>query len=591
MNATNNNSHLRTFLRLLRYALADKRLLRNAMVLLLIAVAADVSGPLLLKVFIDDHVRPADWSVAPLLLLAVGYFAAYVINAIANYAQSVRFNMLALRSVQAIRNEAFAKVLRMPLAFFDRTPTGALVSRLTNDTEYVRELYVDVLSSYLRSIVRVAGILIAMAVLDWHLMLVCLLFIPFVAVLMVIYQRYSTPRFQRVRALLSDINARLYESVQGMQIIQLLRQEQVFSRRFAGTATEHFNARMRNLRLDAVLLRPLVDMMHMFTLAGLLFVFGYRSFDTPVAVGVIYAFVNYLGRFVEPLIEMTQRLSLFQQAIVSGGRVFDLIDEPAAAQPEREDLRIERGEVQFEHVRFSYDGRRDVLSDVSFRIPAGAFYAVVGHTGSGKSTVASLLLRFYGVEHGDVRIDGHSIRHLPTRELRERIGIVQQDPVVFGGSIADNIALGRTLDRDAIEHAARAAGLHEFIHRLPQGYDTALDERGSNLSTGQRQLLSLARTLAGDPRILILDEATAHVDSHTEGQVQRALAHLRGQVTLIVIAHRLSTIQAADRILVLHHGTLAQQGTHAQLLAQEGLYRNLYELQELEREAREFESA
>jgi ABC-type multidrug transport system fused ATPase/permease subunit len=290
------------------------------------------------------------------------------------------------------------------------------------------------------------------------------------------------------------------------------------------------------------------------------------------------------------MIEMTQRLSLFQQAVVSGQRVFDLIDDVVTQYPEHTTACIEHGTVTLRDVTFSYDGRHDVLCNVSFRVPAGSFYAIVGHTGSGKSTIANLLLRFYDASSGDVLIDDHAVQDLGAEELRGKVGIVQQDPVVFGGSIADNIALGRPLHRSAVENAAQRAGLHEFIAELPQGYDTLLDERGGNLSTGQRQLLSLARTLAGEPKILILDEATAHVDSRTEAHVQRALAQLRGQITLIVIAHRLSTIQAADSILVLHHGTLTQQGTHLQLLAHDGIYRNLYQLQELEQRSQALES-
>ena len=583
-------STTRTFFRLLSYALTDRRLVRSAVALLLIATAADVCSPLLIKIFFDDYLVAGNWSVTPLVLLASGYVGLQLINAAANYFQALQFSMLAVHGVQALRIAAFERVLRMPLKFFDRTPVGALVSRLTNDTEYAREMYVDVLGTYIQGTVRIVGIFIVMAVLDWRLMLVCLIFMPFIATLMVIYQRLSTPRFQRVRSLLSDINARIYESVQGIKVIQLLHQETRFAKQFAATADEHFHARMHNLKLDAILLRPLVDLLHMFTLAGLLYLFGYRSFDTPVAVGVIYVFVNYLARFVEPLIEMTQRLSLFQQAVVSGQRVFDLIDEPIMQQAAQSHEHIGRGAVTLHDVTFSYDGRRDVLSNVSFNVPAGSFYAIVGHTGSGKSTIASLLLRFYDAGSGDVCIDGHAVASIDTEELRDKVGIVQQDPVVFGGSIAENIALGRGLDRAAVENAARRAGLHEFVAELPQGYDTPLDERGGNLSTGQRQLLSLARTLAGKPKILILDEATAHVDSRTEAHVQRALAQLRGQITLIVIAHRLSTIQGADKILVLHHGTLTQQGTHTQLLAHEGVYRNLYQLQELKQRSDELES-
>lgn len=575
-------SNRATFFRLMSYALRERALARVAVILLLIATAADVSGPLVLKVFIDDHVSTGNWAPTALATLAGIYIALQIINAAANFAQAMRFNEIAVHSVKAVRLDAFARVLDKPLAYFDRTPTGSLVSRLANDTEYLRELYVEVLGTYIQNVVRIIGIFIAMTILDWRLMLVCLFFLPCITALMLVYQRLSSPRFARVRALLSDINARMYESIQGMQVIQLLRQERRFTRQFAQVADDHFVARMRNLRLDAVMLRPLVDLMHMFILGGLLFIFGYRSFDVPIAVGVIYAFVNYLGRFVEPLIEMTQRLSLLQQALVSGERVFNLIDEPNPPVVKQAPACIDRGEVRFEHVNFSYDGRVPVLRDVSMSLEAGRFYGVVGHTGSGKSTIANLLLRFYDAASGRITIDGHAISDIGLDELRAKVGIVQQDPAVFGGTIRDNIDFGRGLTPDDVERAARAAGLHEFVTVLPGGYDTRLDERGSNLSTGQRQLLSLARTLAGRPRVLILDEATAHVDTHTETAVQRALMSLRGTLTLIVIAHRLSTIRSADAIYVLRHGEVAQRGTHHALISIDGIYRTLCELQELE---------
>ncbi len=567
--------------RLLAYALLDRPLVRQAVFALLVATAAEVAGPILIKIFIDEHLRPAYWAVGPIALLAAAYLVLQLLAAWGDYRQSVRFNAIAVRAVQTLRERVFDRVVSLPLSFFDRTPTGNLVSRITNDTEAVKDLYINVLGTYVRNLVRVTGIFIAMALLDWRLMLVCFAFLPFVAALMILYRRLSTPRFQRVRTLLSAINTALHESIQGMKTIQLMNQQARFQRQFAQTADDHVRAKLRNLKLDAVLLRALIDLLRMLTLAGLLFVFGYQSLSTPVEVGVIYAFINYLGRFAEPVIEMTQRLNLLQQAVVSGQRVFDLIDMEVQPYPERNDAVITRGEVAFHNVTFSYDGKRDVLRNISFTIPAGTFYGIVGHTGSGKSTLANLLMRFYDPQQGRVTIDGHDLREVPAAQLHAKIGVVQQDPHIVSGTIAANIALGRDLDVREIVFAAKQAGLHDFVSSLPAGYDTLLDERGRNLSAGQRQLLSLARTLALQPKILVLDEATANIDSHTEAAVQRALLKLRGQVTLMVIAHRLSTIRAADQILVLHQGVLVQHGTHAALLASEGLYRHLHQLQEL----------
>lgn len=565
--------------RLLAYTLLDRPLVRRAVAALLIATGAEVLGPILIKIFIDDYLRPGHWPVGPIAALAVAYVALQIITAWSDYLQSLRFSAIAVNAVQVLREQVFAKVLRLPLAFFDRTPTGNLISRITNDTEAIKDLYMQVLATYVRNSVRILGIFIAMAYLDWRLMLICFLFLPIVATLMVVYRRLSTPRFQRVRALLGEINATLHESIQGMKFIQLLNQQRRFQERFAQTADAHFHAKLHNLKLDAVMLRALIDLLQLLTLAGLLLAFGYQSFAAPVEVGVIYAFVSYLGRFAEPVMEMTQRLNLLQQAVVSGQRVFELLDMEIPPRRERAGARITRGEIAFDHVSFSYDGKRTVLDDISFRIAPGQFYAIVGHTGSGKSTIANLLLRFYDPQSGRIAIDGLPLDEIPERELRNAIGIVQQDPFVFRGTIAANIDMGRGLDEAAIIAAARQVGLHEHIEALPAGYATPLDEHGGNLSAGQRQLLSLARTLAAAPKILVLDEATANIDSHTESLVQQTLQNLRGRVTLLVIAHRLSTIQSADAILVLHQGKLVEQGTHPALLARDGLYRHLYELQ------------
>lgn len=573
-----------TVRRLLGFALQDRALLAGAIVLLLIATAADVAGPYLIKIFIDDYVQPGHYPMASLAWLLGAYVALQVIAASANFAQSVRFNRIAVDAVQTLREQVFAHMLKLPVRYFDRTPTGSLISRITNDSESIKDLYVNVLGTYIQNTTRIIGIFVAMALLDTKLMAICLVLVPLIIGLMVVYRRKSTPRFQRARALLSEINSRLHESIQGMSVIQLFNQQQRFHQSFCDSAQAHYRAKLSNLKLDAMLLRPMIDVMHMVTLALLLWVFGVESLGQAVEVGVIYAFVTYLSRFTEPVIEMVHRLSLFQQAVVSGQRVFELLDTPVETQRDAMAARIGRGAVAFDHVSFSYDGEHDVLHDVSFAIPAGQCYAMVGHTCSGKSTLASLLLRFYAPRTGEVRIDDVPVAQFSKDEFHARVGIVQQDPYVFSGSIADNIAFGRTLDASAIEHAAEQAGLHEFVQSLPEGYATVLKERGSNLSTGQRQLIALARTLALQPKILLLDEATAHVDSETEAVVQHALRVLRGKVTMFVIAHRLSTIRDADRILVLHQGCVVQEGRHEELLARDGLYRHLHELQQLQQE-------
>ncbi len=571
-----------TFPRLLRYTLLHRRILVSAIVLLLLATAADVAGPLLIKHFIDDYLMPNHWSANGIGLVLLGYVSAAIAAAWLGYRQSILWNHIAQQVVRTLRHQIFSRVVSLPLQRFDYTPTGSLISRITNDTESVKELFVGVLGVYIQNIVRVVGIFIAMALLDWRLMLVCLFFLPAVILVMFFYRRLSTPVFQRARELLSDINARMNEMLQGVTVIQLFRQEQHFAAQYAATAQAHFETRRRTMQMDALLLRPMVDVLHLSTLAGLLYLFGFNALHSThdlIEVGVIYAFLSYLGRFTEPLIEMTQRLNLFQQAIVSASRVFAWIDEQPEQRPAQSQAVASRGDIAFEQVRFSYDGVKPVLKNVDFRIEAGQFIGIVGHTGSGKSTIASLLLRFYAPQSGRILLDGDDLAQFSQAALRSRFAIVQQDSFVLAASVADNIDIGRGLSRADIESAAKAVGLHAHVLRLPQGYDTVLDEKGQSLSVGQRQLLSLARAMAGKPQVLVLDEATANVDSATEAEVQQSLLALKGRITLVVIAHRLSTIIQADRILVMHQGEIMQQGSHRALLAQDGLYRHLHELQ------------
>ena len=555
---------------------------------LVIAAALEVIGPILGKALIDDHLVPrqADWTRMGLLLAGVlltGWISTWL-----RYLQLVRLSGLAMRSVQRLREWVYGHVLRLPMAFFDRAITGQLVSRVTNDTEAVKKLYIQVLFSILDSTIVLLGTTVAMAWLDWRLMTIVLALLPAVLVIVWLYQRLSAPAVTRARALRSDINAQMAESIGGMTVLQASNAAARFGERFANTNEGHYASRISEIRVNAFLLRPALDLLNVILLAVVIFTFGRREIGA-VEVGILYAFISYIARVVEPLIQITMQFSGLQQAVVASARVKALLDEAGAAEHAagraggtRMRTSPNAPAVRVRHLNFAYVPGQNVLHDVSLDIPQGAFYGVVGHTGSGKSTLLSLLLRYYVAEQGQIEICGEPIAGIDNERFRNEVGLVPQDPFILAASARENIDMGRGLPQERIEAAARAAHAHEFIAALENGYDTSLGEGGSRLSSGQKQLIAIARALAGEPRILLLDEATSRIDSATEQVVQQALVELRGKVTIIAIAHRLSTIRDADRIVVLNHGRITESGPHEELMQIEnGLYQRLYMLQQL----------
>lgn len=565
--------------RLLGLARHEGRTLKWAFVLLLIGTVADVSGPLLIREYIDGHMVKGDFWNPSVMGLVIAYVTLMCVAAVCNYQQAIRLNGVALNVIRDLRERVYAKALRLSTRYFDDTPTGTMVSRITNDTEFVKELFVNVIGSYVQNAFRVIGVFVAMAFLDVGIMLVCAAFIPVVVLVMYAYRRLSTPIYQKARALLSDLNGSLSESVQGVRVIQLFGQQQRFFGAFSRLTEAYFRARHNNLKLDAALLRPLVDFIHSAALAGLVFYFGQRALSESVEVGVIYAFINYLGRFIEPINEMTQRLSVLQQASVAGERVFTLLDTPEALEFQG-NQNPTADDIEFRDVSFRYNEEgAPVIRHVSLNIHHGDFIGIVGHTGSGKSTLMSLLLRFYTPQQGAILWGNQSLGDVSLATLRERVALVPQDAFLFPGSVLDNIRIGWQAERAEVEQLLQDYGLLPAFQRLPQGLDTELSERGNNISAGQRQLVALVRALIRKPSILVLDEATASVDSETEHLVQTALFRLRGKMTVIAIAHRISTILDADTIVVMHHGEIVERGNHVNLMEKRGIYYTLYQMQ------------
>lgn len=581
-----------TLKRLLAYGSPWRKPLSVAVLLLWIAAIAEVSGPLLISYFIDNMVAKSYLPLGLVAGLGVAYVGLQLAAAGLHYAQSLLFNRAAVGVVQQLRTDVMDAALRQPLSKFDIQPVGQVISRVTNDTEVIRDLYVTVVATVLRSAALIGAMLVAMFSLDWRMALVAITIFPAVLIVMIIYQRYSTPIVRRVRAYLADINDGFNEVINGMSVIQQFRQQARFGERMGEASRSHYMARMQTLRLDGFLLRPLLSLFSALVLCGLLMLFGLSSSGT-IEVGVLYAFISYLGRLNEPLIELTTQQSMLQQAVVAGERVFELMDRPRQAYG-RDERPLQSGAIAFDNVSFAYREDRLVLQDITLDVPSRGFVALVGHTGSGKSTLASLLMGYYPVTQGEIRLDGRPLASLSHNVLRKGVAMVQQDPVVLADTFYANVTLGRDYSQEQVWEVLEKVQLADLARGFSDGINTRLGEQGNNLSVGQKQLLALARVLIETPQVLILDEATASIDSGTEQAIQQALAAVRDHTTLVVIAHRLSTIVDADTILVLHRGQAVERGTHRELLEAKGRYWQMYQLQlageELAASVREEES-
>lgn len=573
---------LQVLLRLLRYTLPFKKLIAFALINLGISIAASMSVPYLVKVFIDDYLLNSTMTNQQVVWLLVAFIGIQIIGAVTTYLSVYFLQYLALKVIQQLRIDAFHDITRLGMAFFDETPSGSIVSRLTNDTEAIIEMFTGVLTSFLQAFFMIIASFVMMFILDIRMAFFAMLFVPVIVGILALYRRLASVYFNATRQRLSDLNAKLAESIEGMKIIQVFNQQQRLRREFGAINDSHYEQTIKTIRLDSLMLRPAMTMLSTFATVMILAYFGILSFSETVTAGVIYAFIQYMQRFFEPINQVSQNLNIFQQAIVSASRVFKMMDNDTEApqQQDNQTATIQQGRIEFKNVSFSYDGKNDVLHDISFTAEPGQTVALVGHTGSGKSTIANLFMRFYEFDRGDIMIDGTSIKHYAHQTLKQSIGLVLQDPFIFYGTVASNIRLYHpTMTFEQVEAAAKFVHAHEFIMRLSDGYDHQVIEQGRAFSSGQRQLIAFARTMAMDPKILLLDEATANIDSETEEAIQQSLAKMRHGRTTLAIAHRLSTIQDADQILVLNKGVIAERGTHEALLEQRGIYYNLYQLQ------------
>jgi ATP-binding cassette subfamily B protein len=566
--------------RLLRYIRPYRWLTALALVLLLVQSALALIGPRLTEHALDVAIPHHDPGL--LGLLATMYLATMLLEFVVEYGGALLTTFIGQRVMYDLRMEIFGHLQRLSVTYFDRNPVGRLMTRVTSDVETLNELFSSGVVTIFGDAFTLVAIMGMMLAIDWRLALVTFAVIPLVWVTARIFRRRVRDAFRDIRFRLARLNSFLQERLSGMRVVQLFGREESSARRFAELNRDHLSAHLRSITIYAVFF-PVVEVLTAVAMALLLWYGGLRTLEGTLTVGVLAAFIQYTRRFFQPLQDLSEKFNLLQSAMASSERVFSLLDEPVVVREPAVPATLPRpvrGAVRFENVWFRYspDGPW-VLRDISFEALPGQTIALVGHTGAGKTTIVNLLLRFYDSDRGRITVDGVDIRQLSTADLRAIIGFVQQDLFLFTGDILHNLTLDAPISPDAAREAARRVGADRFIERLPSGYAHELGERGRSLSVGERQLLSFARALALDPKILVLDEATSSVDAEAEAQIQRAIGELMSGRTSLVVAHRLSTILHADEILVLHHGEIRERGSHRELLAAEGIYQRLYQLQ------------
>jgi ATP-binding cassette subfamily B protein len=547
-----------------------------SIVSLLLATATALAPPLLAKYAVDDGIRRGN--LTALWWIVAAFLVAGLLNWAMSYAQTYLTGWVGERILADLRNRLFDHLQRLSLGFYERNRAGVIISRLTNDVEAIDQLVTDGVTSLVQNTLTLLGTAILLFILDWRLALATLIVIPFMSIATGIFRLRSARAYAAVRERLGLVTATLAEDIAGMRIVQAFTRERTNMENFRTVTERYRESNMETVVLNGLYF-PFVDLLSSIALAVVLGYGGHLYFQGDVTLGTLFAFMLYVQNFFDPVQQLSQLYNTFLSATAALDKIVEVLDEEPEVRdrPDAQPLPQVEGRVRFENVRFGYGDGPEVLHGLDLDVPAGTTVALVGHTGAGKSTIAKLLARFYDPREGRITIDGHDLRDVTQASLRRQLGIVPQEGFLFAGTVSENIAFGRP-DADApeIASAAETIGAHEFVSSLEDGYETHLQERGSRLSLGQRQLVALARALLADPRILILDEATSSVDIGTERKIESALRRLLAGRTAFVIAHRLSTIRDADLIVVLENGRVVEQGTHDELLRRQGLYTSLY---------------
>ncbi|KGA80816.1 ABC transporter ATP-binding protein [Lysinibacillus fusiformis] len=567
--------------RLMRYAMYFKKPIFLGLFFLTIAVFTELVGPFIAKHIIDNYMTIGHIEIKPITWLLIVYLLLAIATAILRYFMYIYLQIGANRVVQKLRKDVFEHIQTLPIQYFDNLPAGKIVARVTNDTEAVRNLYVQVLSNFVTSFISIFGVYIALFILNWKMAMLALTMIPIVYLWMILYRKFASKYNDVIRTKIADINAMINESIQGMTIIQAFRREQQMTKEFDDMNNEHYAYERKLLVLDSATSFNLVNTLRMIMFTVFIVYFGTQSYTATevISAGTLYAFVDYLTKLFNPITNIVNQFSQLERSLIAGKRVFEVLDTDGEPVSEKSLPRY-KGNVLFEDVSFAYKDNEYVLKNLSFEAHQGETIALVGHTGSGKSSIMNLLFRFYDPSKGKITIDGVDITSVPRQTMREHMGIVLQDPYLFTGTIASNVSLNNPkISPEKIKDSLNAVGGERVLANLPNGYDEPVIEKGSTLSSGQRQLISFARALAFDPAILILDEATSNIDTETEEIIQHAMDVLKKGRTTFIIAHRLSTIKNADRILVLDRGEIVENGTHDELLELGGIYEKMYQMQ------------
>ncbi len=565
--------------RLLRFLKPYRFKVVLAILLLIGTAAAHLVGPYLIKVAIDRHISTGDFAGLEEIVLL--YLGILILSYFFTLAQVYLTQWIGQNVMYDIRMNIFSHLQNLPLSFFDKNPVGRMVTRTTNDVETLNTMLSSGIVSVFGDVFLLAGIVIVMINLDWRLALVTFTVLPLLFYASMLFRTRVRKTYRDIRSRIAKINSYIQENITGMSVVQIFGREAQNYRRFKGLNKDYLNAYLKTIHYYALFF-PAVELISTLALALILWYGGIRIVSQAVTIGVVVAFIQYAERFFQPIRDLSEKYNILQNAMAASERIFTLLDTPQQliAPPDNQELPPVSGEIEFQHVWFTYNGKDYVLKDASFKIKPGEKVAVVGSTGAGKTTLINLLTRMYEPTKGKILLDGIDITRLNVQALRSRIRIVLQNVFIFSGSITYNIRLGDlNIGQQQIEQAARDVNAHDFIQKLPHTYDTELTEGGSNLSVGQKQLLSFARALVCDPKILVLDEATSSVDTQTEQLIQQAINNLMANRTSLIIAHRLSTIRNVDWILVLHKGEIRETGTHENLIQQNGIYSRLYRLQ------------